>query len=121
MNVAARSLKIKRGIITKLLKEGLYPYTGRYLGTFENHFSTIGLIGMNEVGLNACWLEKNLTHKETQDFAKDVLNYMREKLRIIRIIWRLIQSEDTPAESTHIVWRNMTENDGRYKNSFRRV
>jgi ribonucleoside-triphosphate reductase len=101
MNVAARSLKIKRGIITKLLKEGLYPYTGRYLGTFENHFSTIGLIGMNEVGLNACWLEKNLTHKETQDFAKDVLNYMREKTFGLQELYGdLYNLEATPAEST---------------------
>ena len=58
MDIAARSLKIKRGVITKLLNEGLYPYTKRYLGTFDNHFSTIGLIGMNEVGLNARWLRR---------------------------------------------------------------
>ena len=50
MDISARSLKIKRGVISKLLDEGLYPYTKRYLGTFDNHFSTIGLIGMNEVG-----------------------------------------------------------------------
>lgn len=50
MDISARSLKIKRDIITKLLEEGLYPYTKRYLGTFENHFSTIGLVGMNEAG-----------------------------------------------------------------------
>jgi ribonucleoside-triphosphate reductase len=73
MDIAARSLKIKRGVITKLLDEGLYPYTKRYLGTFENHFSTIGLIGMNEVGLNANWLRADLTHKETQEFTKEVL------------------------------------------------
>src|SRR5690554_7496023 len=80
MDISARSLKIKRNIITKLLDEGLYPYTKRYLGSFENHFSTIGLIGMNEVGLNAKWLKKDLTHSETQDFAKKVLNHMRERL-----------------------------------------
>ena len=56
MDIAARSLKTKRTVITKLLDAGLYPYTKRYLGTFKNHFSTIGLIGMNEVGLNANWL-----------------------------------------------------------------
>ena len=80
MDVAARSLKIKRDVISKLLEEGLYPYTKRYLGSFENHFSTIGLIGMNEVGLNAVWLRKDLTHKETQEFTKDVLNHMRDRL-----------------------------------------
>ncbi|MBR5926220.1 MAG: ribonucleoside triphosphate reductase, partial [Firmicutes bacterium] len=53
MDIAARSLKTKRTVITKLLQNGLYPYTKRYLGTFENHFSTIGLVGMNEAGLNA--------------------------------------------------------------------
>ncbi len=80
MDIAARSLKIKRGVVTKLLEEGLYPYTKRYLGTFDNHFSTIGLIGMNETGLNAKWLKKDLTHPETQQFTKEVLNHMRERL-----------------------------------------
>ena len=80
MDIAARSLKTKRTVITKLLEAGLYPYTKRYLGTFDNHFSTIGLIGMNEVGLNAGWLRADLTHKETQQFTKDVLNHMRERL-----------------------------------------
>ena len=80
MDIAARSLKIKRTVITKLLDEGLYPYTKRYLGTFDNHFSTIGLIGMNEVGLNANWLRKDMTHRETQQFTVKVLNHMRERL-----------------------------------------
>ena len=62
------------------MEGGLYPYTRRYLGTFENHFSTIGLVGMNEAGLNAKWLRKDLTHPETQAFAKDVLNHMRQRL-----------------------------------------
>jgi anaerobic ribonucleoside-triphosphate reductase len=56
LDVAARSLKTKRTVITKLLEAGLYPYTKRYLGTFDNHFSTIGLVGMNEAALNAKWL-----------------------------------------------------------------
>ena len=80
MDISARSLKVKRTVITRLLNEGLYPYTRRYLGTFANHFSTIGLVGMNEVGLNAKWLGKDLTHRETQEFAKKVLNHMRERL-----------------------------------------
>lgn len=70
MDIAARSLSIKRTIITKLLNEGLYPYTKKYLGTFDNHFSTIGLIGMNEAGLNAKWLRADMTHEKTQEFAK---------------------------------------------------
>ena len=80
MDISARSLKIKRNKITELLEAGLYPYTKAYLGTFNNHFSTIGLVGMNETGLNAKWLQKDMTHKETQEFAKEVLNHMREKL-----------------------------------------
>ena len=101
MDVAARSLKIKRTVITKLLEEGLYPYTKRYLGTFENHFSTIGLVGMNEVGLNAKWLKADLTHKETQEFTKDVLNFMRNRLSDYQEKYGdLYNLEATPAEST---------------------
>lgn len=101
MDVSARSLKIKREVITKLLNEGLYPYTKRYLGTFDNHFSTIGMIGMNEVGLNAAWLRKDLTHEETQEFAKEVLNHMRERLVEYQEKYGdLYNLEATPAEST---------------------
>lgn len=101
MDISARSLKIKRGVISKLLDEGLYPYTKRYLGTFDNHFSTIGLIGMNEVGLNAKWLRKDLTHEETQQFTKDVLNHMRERLSDYQEEYGdLYNLEATPAEST---------------------
>ena len=101
MDVAARSLKVKRTTITKLLAEGLYPYTKRYLGTFENHFSTIGLVGMNEAGLNAKWLRKDLTHTETQRFAIDVLNHMRERLSDYQEKYGdLYNLEASPAEST---------------------
>ncbi len=101
MDISARSLHIKRTVITKLLNEGLYPYTRRYLGTFENHFSTIGLVGMNEVGLNANWLGKNMTHKETQKFAQEVLDHMREKLSDYQEMYGdLYNLEATPAEST---------------------
>ncbi|MBO4861180.1 MAG: ribonucleoside triphosphate reductase [Clostridia bacterium] len=101
MDVSARSLKVKRNVITKLLDNGLYPYTKRYLGTFANHFSTIGLVGMNEAGLNACWLRKDLTHKETQEFTKDVLNHMRERLSDYQEQYGdLYNLEATPAEST---------------------
>ena len=101
MDIAARSLKTKRTVITRLMDAGLYPYTKHYLGTFENHFSTIGLIGMNEVGLNARWLGKDLTHPETQAFAKDVLNHMRERLSDYQEMYGdLYNLEATPAEST---------------------
>ena len=101
MDIAARSLNTKRRVITQLLEQGLYPYTKRYLGTFSNHFSTIGLIGMNEVGLNAKWLKKDLTHPETQKFAQDVLNHMRERLSDYQEKYGdLFNLEATPAEST---------------------
>jgi ribonucleoside-triphosphate reductase len=101
MDVAARALKIKRDIITKLLGEGLYPYTKRYLGSFDNHFSTIGLIGMNEACLNARWLHKDLTHAAAQRFAKDVLTHMRERLSDYQEKYGdLYNLEATPAEST---------------------
>ncbi len=101
MDVAARSLKTKRTVITRLLERGLYPYTKRYLGTFDNHFSTIGLIGMNEVGLNAKWLRADLTDERTQRFARDVLNHMRERLSDYQEKYGdLYNLEATPAEST---------------------
>ena len=101
MDVSARSLKIKRNTITKLLEEGLYPYTKHYLGTFNNHFSTIGLVGMNEACLNAKWLGKDLTNKEAQEFTKNVLNHMRERLSDYQVEYGdLYNLEATPAEST---------------------
>ncbi len=101
MDIAARSLKVKRTVISKLLESGLYPYTKRYLGTFNNHFSTIGLVGMNEVGLNANWLKSDLTQEKTQQFAKDVLNHMRERLSDYQEEYGdLYNLEATPAEST---------------------
>ena len=101
MDIAARSLHIKRVVISKLLDEGLYPYTKRYLGSFDNHFSTIGLIGMNEAGVNAKWIRKDLTHPETQKFTKDVLNHMRERLSDYQEEYGdLYNLEATPAEST---------------------
>lgn len=101
MDISARSLKVKRTFITKLLDAGLYPYTKRYLGTFDNHFSTIGLVGMNEAGLNAKWLRKDLSAPEAQQFAKDVLNHMRERLSDYQVLYGdLYNLEATPAEST---------------------
>ena len=101
MDLSARSLKTKREVITKLLDNGLYPYTKRYLGTFNNHFSTIGLLGMNEAGLNAKWLRKDMTHPETVEFTKEVLNFMREKLSDYQEMYGdLYNLEATPAEST---------------------
>ena len=101
MDISARSLKIKRTVITRLLDAGLYPYTKRYLGTFANHFSTIGLVGMNEACLNANWIRKDLTDKTAQEFTKQVLNHMRERLSDYQEKYGdLYNLEATPAEST---------------------
>ena len=101
MDLAARSLKIKRDVITKLLEEGLYPYTKFYLGTFANHFSTIGLVGMNEAGLNANWIRANMTDPRCQEFTKQVLDHMRERLSDYQEMYGdLYNLEATPAEST---------------------
>ena len=101
MDISARSLKVKRTVITKLLEAGLYPYTKRYLGTFNNHFSTIGLVGMNEACLNAAWLRRDLTDPASQQFTKDVLNHMRERLSDYQEEYGdLYNLEATPAEST---------------------
>lgn len=101
MDIAARSLSVKREVISRLLEEGLYPYTKRYLGTFDNHFSTIGLLGMNEAGLNACWLKADMSDIRTQNFSKEVLNHMRERLADYQEQYgALYNLEATPAEST---------------------
>ncbi|MBQ6595908.1 MAG: ribonucleoside triphosphate reductase, partial [Clostridia bacterium] len=101
MDIAARSLKTKRTVITRLLEMGLYPYTKRYLGHFNNHFSTIGLVGMNEAGLNARWLRADMTSEKTQKFTIDVLNHMRERLSDYQEKYGdLYNLEATPAEST---------------------
>ncbi len=101
MDLSARSLKIKRTVISKLLEDGLYPYTKRYLGKFDSHFSTIGLIGMNEAGLNAKWLRADLSQGKTQKFTKEVLVHMRERLSDYQEQYGdLYNLEATPAEST---------------------
>lgn len=101
MDISARSLKIKRNVVSELLEKGLYPYTKRYLGSFNNHFSTIGLVGMNEACLNAKWIGKDLTHAESQEFTKNVLNHMRTRLSDYQEAYGdLYNLEATPAEST---------------------
>ncbi len=101
MDLAARSLKVKRTVITKLLDAGLYPYTKRYLGHFNNHFSTIGLVGMNEAGLNAKWIRADMTTEKCQTFSKQVLDHMRERLSDYQEQYGdLYNLEASPAEST---------------------
>ncbi len=101
MDISARSLKTKRTVISKLLEEGLYPYTKHYLGGFDNHFSTLGLVGMNEACRNAKWLRCDLTSEKGQEFTKNVLNHMRERLSDYQEQYGdLYNLEATPAEST---------------------
>ena len=101
MDISARSLSVKRQVVTRLLENGLYPYTKRYLGTFNNHFSTIGLVGMNEAGLNAKWIGADMTHEKTQKFTERVLNHMRDRLSDYQEQYGdLYNLEATPAEST---------------------
>ena len=101
MDIASRSLKTKRDVISDYLEHGLYPYTKRYLHSFDNHFSTIGLVGMNEACLNAKWLGKDLTHKDAQLFTGEVLDHMRDRLSDYQSKYGdLYNLEATPAEST---------------------
>jgi len=101
MDNAANSLDTKRHVITKFLDAGLYPYTKRYLGSFKNHFSTIGLLGMNEACLNANWIKEDLTNEKAQEFTKEVLNHMRNRLSDYQEKYGdLFNLEATPAEST---------------------
>ena len=102
MEISARSLDIKRKVVTRLMEQGMYPYTKRYLGTFKNHFSTIGIVGMNEALENACWnTVGNLSNKSGRDLAVEILNHMRKKLSDFQERYdALFNLEATPAEST---------------------
>ena len=103
MDIAARSLKIKRNVITQYLEQGLYPYTKRYLGSFNDHFSTIGIVGMNECCMNANWIKDSIVSSEGYNFTKEVLDFMRNKLSDYQEQYGdLYNYEATPAEGvTH--------------------
>ncbi len=99
MTLSKESLEIKRRIVEKNLANGLMPYTKVYLGTFNNHFSTLGLCGMNEACLN--FLGKDIGTEEGKEFTVDTLNFMREKLKEFqKETGSLYNLEATPAEST---------------------
>ena len=101
MDLAARSLEVKRSIITKLMNEGMYPYTKRYIQNFDRHFSTIGIVGMNEAGLNAAWLREGLADLRTRRFAREVLRHMLRRIQSYQVsTGHLYNLEATPAEST---------------------
>ncbi len=99
MDLASQSLVIKRKVCAKLLTGGLFPYTRRYLKNFDSHFSTIGLVGMNECCVN--FLGKNIAEPEGKAFAGEVLDYMRKRLADYQEdTGDLFNLEATPAEST---------------------
>lgn len=99
MDLAKESLCIKRKVIQKLLDNGLFPYTKRYLKKLDNHFNTIGLCGMNECCLN--FLGVNIADPKGYDFACRVLDHMREKMQDYQEkTGELFNLEATPAEST---------------------
>lgn len=101
MNLARDSLKIKRKVVTRLLESGLFPYTKRYLSTLDNHFNTIGLVGMNECILNFLGRGVTIASTEGRDFALFVLDFMRKKLADFQEeTGELFNLEATPAEST---------------------
>lgn len=99
MALASDSLVVKRKIVNRLLEIGLYPYTRRYLKHFHNHFSTIGLNGMNECLLN--FIGKDITTEEGLTLAGEIIDFMREKLQTYQLeTGDLYNLEATPAEST---------------------
>jgi ribonucleoside-triphosphate reductase len=99
MDLAARSLEIKRKVVSRLLEGGLFPYTRRYLGSFDNHFNTIGLVGMHECCLN--FLGAGIETEEGRAFSLEVLAHMRERLQEYQVeTGQLFNLEATPAEST---------------------
>lgn len=113
MDLAARSLEVKRSIITKLMNEGMYPYTKRYIQNFDRHFSTIGIVGMNEAGLNASWLREGLADLRTSRFAREVLRHMLRRIQSYQVsTGHLYNLEATPAEST--AYRMAREDKARY-------
>jgi ribonucleoside-triphosphate reductase len=99
MDIARDSLEIKRNVISRLMDQGLFPYTQRYLRHWNNHFSTIGLIGMNESTQN--FMGKSLIESEAREFAKDVLLHMRQRLvKYQEETGHLYNLEATPGEGT---------------------
>ncbi|MCK4306621.1 ribonucleoside triphosphate reductase [candidate division WOR-3 bacterium] len=99
MELADTSLETKRKLVTQNIKSGLFPYTRRYLKTLDNHFSTIGLVGMNESCLN--FLSQDIGTEKGKKFALKVLDFMLEKLRGFQEkTGHICNLEATPAEGT---------------------
>ncbi len=98
MDLAAESLVIKRKVINRLMDAGLFPYTRRYLDNLDNHFSTIGLVGMNEALLN--FMNRPITDESARGFACELLDHMLDRLKSYQEKHdELFNLEATPAES----------------------
>ncbi|MBR3661954.1 MAG: ribonucleoside triphosphate reductase [Alphaproteobacteria bacterium] len=100
LNIARTSLELKRKTIQRLIDNGLYPYTKRYLGTLRNHFSTIGVNGINEMILNFTDGEHSVADEWGKAFAEKFLDYIRAALiKIQEETKHMYNLEATPAES----------------------
>lgn len=115
MELAKYSLEIKRKFITKMMGEGLYPYTKRYLGTFRNFFSTIGVNGMNEMVRNFTDDKEDITTEYGEALCKEILEFIREQMIVFQeMTGNLYNLEATPAEGT--TYRFAKEDLKRYPN-----
>ncbi|MGN0913750.1 MAG: ribonucleoside triphosphate reductase [Alphaproteobacteria bacterium] len=114
MNIARTSLEIKRKVIQRLIDNGLFPFTKRYLGTLRNHFSTIGVNGINEMILNFTNGEHNIADSWGQDFAEKFLDHIRANMvKIQEETGHMYNLEATPAESA--TYRFAREDKKRFK------
>ncbi|MDY4885569.1 MAG: ribonucleoside triphosphate reductase [Alphaproteobacteria bacterium] len=114
MNIARTSLEIKRKVIQRLIDNGLFPFTKRYLGTLRNHFSTIGVNGINEMIRNYTNDEHDITDEWGQEFAEKFLDYIRAKMvKIQEETGHMYNLEATPAESA--TYRFAREDKKRFK------
>lgn len=99
--LAKDSLEIKRKVIDRLMDDGLYPYTKRYLGTLRNHFSTIGVNGINEMIRNFTNDRENITTSAGYDMAIKLLDHIRAELIVFQDkTGHMYNLEATPAEGT---------------------
>lgn len=113
MDLARSSLEIKRTTLSKWLEQGLYPYTYRYLRSFRNHFSTIGINGMNEAILNFSGGAESISSPWGIEFAGEILTMMREILKKYQEqTGNMYNLEATPAEGT--TYRFAKEDKKRY-------
>ena len=112
-DLARDSLEIKRKVIQRLMDDGLFPFTRRYLGRLRNHFSTIGINGVNEMVRNFTHDEHDITHPEGHAQAIRVLDFLRDRMRRYQEqTGNLYNLEATPAEGT--TYRFAREDRRRY-------